>query len=30
MSNVVNLFIVDEDIYPTTPNLNGEQKYQEL
>ena len=29
MSSVINLFIVDEDVYPTTLNLSDEQKYQE-
>ena len=30
MSSVINLFIVDEDVYPTILNLSDEQKYQEL
>ncbi|MGI2169979.1 hypothetical protein ACROAE_07245 [Shewanella sp. MF05960] len=30
MSNLIHLFIVDEDVYPTTLDASDEQKYQEL
>ena len=30
MSNVINLFIVDEAVYPTTSNLSDELTYQAL